>query len=152
MMYMRLLLIIGVLLLPNAAPPPPNTLVAIVEPLKLQAEGIAAFEESFFAANGYQMQMLPSHISVPVVDQETAPDNLSAAVTDFPVPGAVLWDGANLPNVTDYSVRVDVYDGPDGKGFVVVYETVLDGVVYQMVENYGPETWRGHGWLEVGQP
>ena len=42
--------------------------------------------------------------------------------------------------------RVDVYDGPDGKGFVVVETKVEDGKTFTKATNHGPEEWRTHDW------
>ena len=41
---------------------------------------------------------------------------------------------------------VDVYEGPNGIGFVVNYEIVKDTDTYVKSENYGQETWRSSDW------
>ena len=42
--------------------------------------------------------------------------------------------------------RVDVYDGPLGKGYVVVETKVEDGKTFEKATNFGPEEWRTHDW------
>lgn len=46
--------------------------------------------------------------------------------------------------------QIDVYDGPDGAGYVQVLRTTQNGITYQKAINYGPEEWRTHDWAEVG--
>ena len=51
----------------------------------------------------------------------------------------------NLP----FAIAVHAYNGPSGKGFVAQIWVGYEGVVYTMAKQYGPETWRAHGWQEV---
>lgn len=44
---------------------------------------------------------------------------------------------------------VDVYDGPKGKGYQVVFEAVRGGRTWRKVVNDGPEEWREQDWAEV---
>lgn len=53
-----------------------------------------------------------------------------------------------LPACT-YDFWVDVYDGPQGKGYVVNYETTRDGKKIVKRINVGAETHREQDWTEV---
>lgn len=41
------------------------------------------------------------------------------------------------------------YEGPEGHGWVLRAETVVDGVLYRRAVNVGPEDWRAQEWTEV---
>ena len=57
---------------------------------------------------------------------------------------------ANPP--AEFFFWVDVYESPEGKGFVVTYETTrgtfLSKKIYRKAINIGPETWREQDWTE----
>lgn len=44
---------------------------------------------------------------------------------------------------------VDVYEGPQGIGYVVTYEIDKGGVLFYKAINKGPETYREQDWTEV---
>ncbi len=46
-------------------------------------------------------------------------------------------------------LRIDVYNGPTGHGFVGVARVQWNGNVYQRSHNTGPETWCTHDWTQV---
>lgn len=45
--------------------------------------------------------------------------------------------------------EVSVYDGPNGKGYLIREERVVDGKTEQKTTNVGPETYRENDWTEV---
>jgi hypothetical protein len=49
----------------------------------------------------------------------------------------------------DISQRVDVYNGPEGKGYVVITSFIKGGDTFQKSENFGPEKWRGYDWSKL---
>jgi hypothetical protein len=49
---------------------------------------------------------------------------------------------ANLTDPASISVWVDVYDGPQGKGYVVCGEVVASNITYRRYQNIGPEEYR----------
>jgi hypothetical protein len=56
--------------------------------------------------------------------------------------------GLNVP--ANMTVLVDVYDGPDGQGFVTRVDATVDGVHYRRIANKGPEKYRASdGWILV---
>lgn len=43
-------------------------------------------------------------------------------------------------------LQVDVYDGPNGKGYVVVETKTDEQGTWTKATNYGNEDWRSHDW------
>ncbi len=102
---------------------------------------IGQFEANYYDAHGEFAQALPLFFSPPGNGNAALPDALLRAPTRG-VTGQQLWSELNL-NATPVNIRVDVYDGPAGKGYVVIFEAVFDGQSYQLVVNSGAETFRG---------
>lgn len=57
--------------------------------------------------------------------------------------GIVL--GATIP----MALRMDVYDGPQGKGYVGTVWARWAGNTYTRSQNFGPEDWRTQAWAVV---
>lgn len=104
-----------------------------------------AYQSSYYQAHYTYQQVLWSHTIAPSVS--TAPDNLLARPDDQIATGQDFWLGANLPAATAYRVRVDVYNGPAGPGYVVILEAVVSGQSWLKMINVGPETWRSTEWF-----
>ena len=77
------------------------------------------------------------------------------AVDDKPTDQAVSWKGvgvaskADLPDITGLeamSIQIDVYDGPQGKGWTVTLTIAYAGTAYRRVYNRGPESYREQDW------
>ena len=51
-----------------------------------------------------------------------------------------------------YVSWVDVYEGPQGIGYVVNYEVQRGSKLFHKSMNVGPETWREQDWEEVVEP
>ena len=47
--------------------------------------------------------------------------------------------------------KIDVYDGPSGKGFVGTVYMRYNGTLYSRSQNHGPETFRTDSWHEVNE-
>lgn len=62
-----------------------------------------------------------------------------------------VFTGANALPATNWpvSVSIDVYDGPDGKGWVVNVIYTKGGETWSRSFNTGPETWRERPWERV---
>jgi hypothetical protein len=58
---------------------------------------------------------------------------------------------AGLSDPLDVTVRVDVYQGSAGHGYVVIGRASVNGVNYIRSENVGPESARTQGWAEINQ-
>jgi len=46
-------------------------------------------------------------------------------------------------------LRIDVYDGPDGMGYVISLRYCVDGLCYLRSVNVGPESWRSTDWQVI---
>jgi hypothetical protein len=98
---------------------------------------------------GRFFQGLRSHSVVPAGGQAAAPDRLSSRPTDQAETLGELWNGAQLPGLVPFALTINVYDGPDGRGWEAVIEMVDNGQLWQRVVNSGPETWREQPWALV---
>ena len=118
--------------------------------IDLMVPRLDAFEAEYYAANGRYYQALQSHTAAP--DVPTIPDAITESPTDQPEDLALFWqDYAALPDVLAWSFRIDTYSAPDGDGYVLTVETVIDGDVWTRAQNYGPasEDWRASNWYKV---
>ena len=93
---------------------------------------IQAFQDSYFQKNGYYWQGLQT-----TGDKTLKPTNEVETWSDA---------GISLDPDTKYSTRVDVYDGPKGKGYVIVYSFMDGDTLWQKGINFGPEIERGYDW------
>lgn len=50
-----------------------------------------------------------------------------------------------------FTVAIDQYDGPLGKGFIVRTRATADGLAYERADQYGPEAGFEYGWRKVEQ-
>lgn len=109
-----------------------------------------AFQSQYYAVNGRYYQALQSHTAAP--DVPTVPDGIEEHPTDQPEDLALFWESfAELPEVLAWSFRIDTYASPDGDGYVLTVETVIDGETWTRSVNHGPESedWRGADWYHV---
>lgn len=100
--------------------------------------------QGYFDTHGRFPQLLRTHLEIPPKGQQKAPDNLQATPTD----STVKWSGlGQLPSTMLSRMRIDVYNGPGGHGYVVVNEAIDDAdIIYEKATNVGPETWRSFDW------
>lgn len=57
--------------------------------------------------------------------------------------------GIALPVLSEISFRIDVYDGPKGRGYVLHGEIQLAGKLYRKSACFGPESWQEQDWHDV---
>lgn len=105
------------------------------------------YQDEYHSIHSHYFQSLASHNTPP--SGATAPDNLESHPEDQTEALSELWDYANLPDEIAWSFRVDVYDGPNGDGYVLVVETTVDNNVWHRSINFGPETYRNNDWFEL---
>lgn len=108
------------------------------------ATSIIEVQARYFAEHGRYWQGLPTHSLTP-----TAGDPLSTDIAmTHPTDQAETWAdiGAYLPDLMNVSLRVDVYESPEGHGYVVVAETMITETTWTRSINFGPETWRTATW------
>jgi len=99
--------------------------------------------------NGRYWQGLRSHSSIPI----DAIDSFADLLDSHPTDQVSSWNDAlpGLPTNWPVLFVMDVYDGPQGMGYVgsvYVYHTNTDRT-YSRSRNEGPETWRTVAWHQV---
>lgn len=118
------------------------------------AAKIAAVQDAYFATHGRYWQGIEN--------PDTPPDELTAVkspdLTKRPTDQAEKWDDVfksalALPATWPASLRVDVYDGPRGKGWTLTLTCKEGGKLQVRTWNWGPETERhDKAWREVVTP
>jgi hypothetical protein len=113
--------------------------------IDLMLPRLEAFQSQYYTVNGRYYQALESHTAAP--DVPTLPDGIHNAPTDQPEDLALFWETfAELPDVLAWSFRIDTYSGPEGDGYVLTAETVVNDQTWKRSINYGPDAWRGSDW------
>ncbi|MFN3652224.1 MAG: hypothetical protein ACK47B_21815 [Armatimonadota bacterium] len=116
---------------------------AISARLTAQWSYILSCQETYFAAHGRYAQGLRTHSEIPADGQELAPDLGMERPTDQ----AECWiDLAMLPGSMLSAMEIDVYEGPQGHGFVVRLLVVLNGQLWVLERQHGPEAGRDRDW------
>ena len=110
---------------------------------------LTTFQESYLAATGRYFQALASHSSAPADGNVAVPDRLTAGPTDQAETCAFMWQQLALAGALNYSTRVDVYDGPQGKGYLHTVSVILSGQLWERTLNTGPEAYREAAWHPV---
>jgi hypothetical protein len=115
---------------------------------------VVARQDNYLANRGHYWQGLLTHTIVPThtnsVDGDAVPDRLVVHPTDvfedwktaFPE-----WDGVNIPA----ALKIDVYDGPQGKGWCATIYIRYNGTLYSRSRNVGPESERTEAWHVVDE-
>lgn len=126
-------------------------LTSVDAALGARLPGLMAAQAAYYAANGTYFQGLPTHSEIPADGAELPPDRVDDHPTDQPV----SWSDAateyslSVPETMGSVLRIDVYDGPGGAGWVTVVETMIDGQLWRRSINFGPEAWRSAAWSPV---
>ncbi len=109
---------------------------------------LESFQAQYYNINGRYYQALTSHTSAP--DVPTVPDGIQSSPTDQDETLAYFWNSfAALPNQLAWSFSIDTYSGPDGDGYVLNVETVVNGETWRCAINHGPDAWRAADWYLV---
>ena len=112
---------------------------------------LQAYEINYLDAKGRgYMQALWSHSAPPADGALVAPDLLTSKPTDQAESFADLWSAVVVADgKIPVRLRIDVYDGPDGKGHVITVECIVAARTYTRSINTGGEKWREQDWIEV---
>src|SRR3990172_1113693 len=112
---------------------------------------LQAYEINYLDAKGRgYMQALWSHSAPPADGALVAPDLLASKPTDQAESLADLWSAVVIASgEIPVRLRIDVYDGPDGKGYVIIVECIVSARTYTRSINTGGEKWREQAWIEV---
>jgi len=115
---------------------------------------IVTRQETYLDNHGRYWQGNWTHSTIPSsVTADTAYQESTPTLTNVPSSEQGTW--ANIPNFPSslcYRVKIDNYDGPQGKGFVGTVQVKFNGTIYQRSRNSGPETWRTQAWHVYSEP
>lgn len=110
-------------------------------------------QDTYFDNHNTYFQGLWTHTSVVeqdgITQMDVVSDNLSSKPTDQPR----TWHDAigsafdSLP--FPCRLRIDVYDGPQGNGWVAVLEVLYGGDIYMRSKQVGPDEGFTHSWHKV---
>jgi hypothetical protein len=108
-------------------------------------------QDSYFSSKGRYFQGLWTHTAQ--IDQTTDNDTLADRLDDKPTDQTHSWRD-RIGNALDATLfparlRIDVYDGPRGKGWVATVQMKYGGILYERSKNVGPETYRTQPWRDV---
>lgn len=109
-------------------------------------QAILSRQETYFAAHGRYWQGIRTHNDLPAHDTNTTDEK--PAVDSAPTDQVEKWSDF-LPEILTnqkFALQCDVYDGPQGQGFVGTIWFKHNGNIYARSQNHGPETWRTQGW------
>jgi hypothetical protein len=113
------------------------------------------FQENYFTNHGRYWQGLATHSSYPAftnsTDGDSVPDRLAIKASDVAetwLDNFSNWGGVELP----CQFIIDVYDGPDGKGWVGKVRVSFNGTIYERAQNVGPEEHRTFAWRVYTPP
>jgi len=134
--------------------PLPDVPVGIQNQIDTQMEtlrdNLAAGQTAYLASNskywqGILFSAVPADGGVATPDKSKKPTDQSESWNDF---------GVIIPASPKCAMAVDVYDGPDGKGYVIRGHIKIAGQEWYRVRHaVGPETWREmDDWKEIVEP
>ena len=115
---------------------------------------VVARQQNYFANRGTYWQGLITHSVVPShtngADGDSVADRLSITPDDAFQDWIVAfpeWNGIALPA----AVKIDVYGGPQGQGWVATIYIRYNGVLYSRSQNVGPDSHRTEAWHIVDE-
>jgi hypothetical protein len=115
----------------------------VVDALKTK---VVSRQNTYFAVHGRYWQGARI-LSVTPDGTETAVDG-----TRKPSDQNENWSdflGVDLPATLPVALRIDTYDGPQGKGYTVTAEVTYNAKTWARTWNVGPETWRAVAWHQI---
>ena len=130
---------------------PGQGLVAMRAAINLDAAFIVPLlrlrQELYKRFTGRYFQGLRTHDSIPANGNAVLPGRYLTHPTDqtFTWSDLRFFQYANLP----YSMTIDTYDGPAGKGYALTITITISGAIWERTWNEGGETWRATDWRQV---
>lgn len=103
-------------------------------------------QNQFFTAKGRYFQGLCTSAAPPADGATIAPQKR------IPSDQVETWANANLtlPASMAYSLQLDVYNGPAGKGWSATVRVIVSGRTWERCRAVGPEAAaRTYGWTDV---
>lgn len=108
---------------------------------------VAMTQAAYFSRERRYAQCIATSSNGPGDGGRKAPE-LTRAPTDQPNAWEALLQGSRMQSTWLSTMRIDVYDGPQGKGYVVTSHYGDGGRVFERAINHGPETYRSHDWRQ----
>lgn len=108
---------------------------------------VQSLQTSELSANGIHTQLPWTHKVAPADGVAVTPDNLAEVVDGGGRKYADLVDIAATPMRA--RLKIDVYNGASGKGYVVTIQLIENGQLWSRSINTGPESGRSKDWHEV---
>jgi hypothetical protein len=116
---------------------------------------LVARQNTYFAAHTNYFQGLITFSSIPAHTTTATADSLADRLTFHPTDQAETWSSL-FPEfdieLFAAAAKIDVYDGPSGKGWVLSVFVKHNGIIYQRQKWWGPENndfdWRIYDPLE----
>lgn len=99
--------------------------------------------------NGKFWQGLITHATIPSHVPATAGDVTADRLTFTPTDQAESWLDILPewePEAFAAAARVDTYNGPSGRGWILTVWVRFNGVTYVRAKGFGPETNHDHDW------
>jgi hypothetical protein len=107
-------------------------------------------QDTFFTNRGKYFQGKWTHSGeveqTDALNGDTVADRLTDSPTDQPQHWRDFIGNAFNTLPLPARLRIDVYNGPLGQGWVATLQVRYDGNVYERSRNVGPETWRTKAW------
>jgi hypothetical protein len=127
-----------------AGDPLPALLAEIDQDITSLWPTISARQSVYYRMTGRYFQGLASSDTIPQDGIETLPDNY----LDNPTDQSYRWNDIKILPYTPlpYQVIIDVYDGPQGKGYVCRFRIVVDGVLWERDVNEGGQVEQDRYW------
>lgn len=115
---------------------------------------VVARQQNYFANRGEYWQGTKTHTIVPAhtnsLDGDSLADRLASGPSDAYSTWANVfpeWAGTLIPA----ALQIDVYGGPQGKGWVATIFVRFNGTLYSRSQNVGPESHRTEAWHVVNE-
>lgn len=129
-----------------------NMTTAVQTFLTQQLPTFETKQAAYLSTNGRYFQGLPTHASLPAHTDTATPMPVATQLASRPTDQSEdwltflpAWEGRPMPAM----VRSDVYNGPQGKGYVLTLAVTYNGVQYRRAVHVGPEPSRGHDWAVI---
>jgi hypothetical protein len=147
--------LVGLLLFVPASDGPPEQVVSAARAF---AQAQTQQQNARFQRDGQYEQVLPQKAELAAEGVVLVPQARTQGGRGVDVQQRATSDAEpfisplTTPAPGEVEFRVDVYESPQGWGYVVVAEwTDEQGTRWAMSENHGPLTWVGHSWQPVGE-
>lgn len=105
-------------------------------------------QEKYRAMTGRFFQGLPSHMGQLPKD---GGGEFPAGWYTHPTDQQYRWSDIRVIQFSpmSFDLRIDVYDGPEGVGWVACYQVEIDKDPWEKCRNQGPEALRNSEWAQV---